>query len=74
MVTQRVDQQMDLKNEQWDLANKLLWSLKQIETATIYTSEEEKHLFLVSFQFYADSLITLILQKMIQSLQKNLRQ
>ena len=42
MVAKRIDQYVDLKNEQWDLAKELLWSLKYIETATIYMSEEEK--------------------------------
>ena len=41
-VTKRVDRSLDMKNEQWDLAKELLAPLKQIETATVYISEEEK--------------------------------
>ena len=41
-LTKRADQYLDLKNEQWDLTKELLAPLKQIETATVYISEEEK--------------------------------
>ena len=41
-MTKRVDRYLVLKNEQWDLAKELLGPLKQIETATVYISEEEK--------------------------------
>ena len=41
-VTKKADRYLDLKNEQWDLARELLAPLKQIETATVYMSEEEK--------------------------------
>ena len=46
--TKKADQNFDLKNEQWDLAKELLAPFKQIETATVYNSEEGK---LTSFQF-----------------------
>ena len=38
-VTKRSDRYLDLKNEQWKLAKRLLGPLQQIETATVY---EEK--------------------------------
>ena len=41
-VTKRSDRYLDLKNEQWELAKQLLGPLQQIETATVYFSEEEK--------------------------------
>ena len=41
MVTKRSDRYLDLKNEQWELAKLLLEPLQQIETATVYFSEEE---------------------------------
>ena len=40
-VTKRSDRHLDLKNEQWELAKLLLGPLQQIETATVYFSEEE---------------------------------
>lgn len=40
-VTKRSDRYLDLKNEQWELAKRLLGPLQQIETATVYFSEEE---------------------------------
>lgn len=36
------DGYLDLRNEQWELAKRLLGPLQQIETATTYFSEEEK--------------------------------
>ena len=33
---------LDLRNEQWELAKRLLGPLQQIEIATVYFSEEEK--------------------------------
>ena len=64
----RADRYLDLKNEQWDLAKELLAPLKQIETATVYISEEEKAsvFFLVSFQFCMESLKISALQMEIQ--------
>ena len=44
-MKRRLREQTDIwtwKNEQWDLAKELLGPLKQIETATVYISEEEK--------------------------------
>ena len=41
-LTKRADQYLDLRNDQWDLAKELLAPLKQIETATVYISEEER--------------------------------
>ena len=41
-VTKRSDRFLDLRNEQWELAKRLLGPLQQIETATTYFSEEEK--------------------------------
>ena len=40
-MTKRSDIYLDLKNEQWELAKQLLGTLQQIETATVYFSEEE---------------------------------
>ena len=41
-LTKSTDRYLDLRNEQWHLAKELLAPLKQIETATVYISEEEK--------------------------------
>ena len=40
-MTKQSDRYLDLKNEQWELPKQLLGLLQQIETATVYSSEEE---------------------------------
>ena len=41
-VTKRSNRNLDLRNDQWDLAKQLLAPLQQIEVATVYFSEENK--------------------------------
>ena len=41
-VTKRLDRNLDLRSDQWDLAKELLAPLQQIEVATVYFSEESK--------------------------------
>ena len=41
-ITKKADRALDLRSEQWTLAEDLLPSLQKIEIATVYFSEEEK--------------------------------
>jgi len=42
VMKKRSDRKLDLTNEQWELAKELLEPLHQIETATVYFSEEKQ--------------------------------